>query len=90
MFSKEELYWINEHNLIIPIFFFFSQIGLAGNLKDYVLRTHTGEAKKGSDIYTFDGSPVGYTSSPVETVCFFLKKQNGRYLLQVFILTSAA
>ncbi|CAO2034210.1 unnamed protein product [Urochloa humidicola] len=44
------------------------QIGLAGNLKDYVLRSHTGEAKKGSEVRTFDGSPVGYTSSPIETI----------------------
>ncbi|XP_052152892.1 pullulanase 1, chloroplastic [Oryza glaberrima] len=52
------------------------QIGLAGNLKDYVLRTHTGEAKKGSDIYTFDGSPVGYTSSPVETINYVSAHDN--------------
>ncbi|CAL5035685.1 unnamed protein product [Urochloa decumbens] len=44
------------------------QIGLAGNLKDYVLISHTGEAKKGSEVRTFDGSPVGYTSSPIETI----------------------
>ncbi|XP_062184340.1 pullulanase 1, chloroplastic [Phragmites australis] len=44
------------------------QIGLAGNLRDYVLISHTGEAKKGSEICTFDGSPVGYTSSPIETI----------------------
>ncbi|CAN6234327.1 unnamed protein product [Urochloa humidicola] len=44
------------------------QIGLAGNLKDYVLISHTGQAKKGSEVRTFDGSPVGYTSSPIETI----------------------
>ncbi|KAJ1270053.1 hypothetical protein BS78_06G025000 [Paspalum vaginatum] len=44
------------------------QIGLAGNLKDYVLISHSGEAKKGSEICTFGGSPVGYTSSPIETI----------------------
>uniref|UniRef100_A0A0E0DAM9 Glycosyl hydrolase family 13 catalytic domain-containing protein n=1 Tax=Oryza meridionalis TaxID=40149 RepID=A0A0E0DAM9_9ORYZ len=54
----------------------FLEIGLAGNLKDYVLRTHTGEAKKGSDIYTFDGSPVGYTSSPVETINYVSAHDN--------------
>jgi hypothetical protein len=47
------------------------QIGLAGNLRDYVLISHSGEAKKGSEICTFDGSPVGYTSSPIETVFLF-------------------
>ncbi|KAG0524993.1 hypothetical protein BDA96_06G017200 [Sorghum bicolor] len=44
------------------------QIGLAGNLKDYVLISQTGEARKGSEIRTFDGSPVGYASSPIETI----------------------
>ncbi|ONM18908.1 pullulanase-type starch debranching enzyme1 [Zea mays] len=44
------------------------QIGLAGNLKDYVVISHTGEARKGSEIRTFDGSPVGYASSPIETI----------------------
>ncbi|KAK3143133.1 hypothetical protein QOZ80_4BG0358810 [Eleusine coracana subsp. coracana] len=44
------------------------QIGLAGNLRDYVLLSHSGEAKKGSEICTFDGSPVGYTLSPIETI----------------------
>ncbi|KAL6841127.1 hypothetical protein ACP4OV_029096 [Aristida adscensionis] len=44
------------------------QIGLAGNLRDYVLLSHTGETKKGSEIRTFDGSPVGYTVSPIETI----------------------
>ncbi|XP_066346642.1 pullulanase 1, chloroplastic-like isoform X1 [Miscanthus floridulus] len=44
------------------------QIGLAGNLKDYVLISHTGEARKGSEIRTFDGSPVGYASSPIEII----------------------
>ncbi|KAF0891634.1 hypothetical protein E2562_010618 [Oryza meyeriana var. granulata] len=52
------------------------QIGLAGNLKDYVLITHTGEAKKGSEINTFDGSPVGYTSSPVETINYVSAHDN--------------
>lgn len=49
---------------------FLLQIGLAGNLKDYVLISHNGEAKKGSEICTYGGSPVGYTSSPIETVNF--------------------
>ncbi|KAL6653132.1 hypothetical protein ACP70R_012057 [Stipagrostis hirtigluma subsp. patula] len=44
------------------------QIGLAGNLQDYVLLTHTGENKKGSEVCTFDGSSVGYTLSPIETI----------------------
>ncbi|KAL5214545.1 hypothetical protein ABZP36_003697 [Zizania latifolia] len=52
------------------------QIGLAGNLKDYVLISHTGEAKKGSEIHTFDGSPVGYTSSPVETINYVSAHDN--------------
>jgi hypothetical protein len=51
---------------------YFFQIGLAGNLRDYVLMSHTGEAKKGSEICTFDGQPVGYTSSPIETVWLFV------------------
>jgi hypothetical protein len=58
------------------------QIGLAGNLRDYVLITHSGEAKKGSEICTFDGSPVGYTSSPIETVFLFFDL----YFISVFWL----
>nr|AHW98508.1 pullulanase precursor [Oryza brachyantha] len=54
----------------------FLEIGLAGNLKDYVLTTHTGQAKKGSEIHTFDGSPVGYTSSPVETINYISAHDN--------------
>jgi len=58
------------------------QIGLAGNLKDYVLISHTGEVKKGSEVRTFDGSPVGYTSSPIETVNFAnFPKQAKHYML---------
>ncbi|KAM3207933.1 hypothetical protein ACQJBY_062920 [Aegilops geniculata] len=52
------------------------QIGLAGNLRDYVLITHTGEAKKGSEIHTFDGLPVGYTSSPIEIINYVSAHDN--------------
>ncbi|KQJ81407.1 pullulanase 1, chloroplastic [Brachypodium distachyon] len=52
------------------------QIGLAGNLRDYVLVSHTGEAKKGSEIHTFDGLPVGYTSSPIETINYVSAHDN--------------
>ncbi|XP_020198570.3 pullulanase 1, chloroplastic isoform X2 [Aegilops tauschii subsp. strangulata] len=52
------------------------QIGLAGNLRDYVLITHTGEAKEGSEIHTFDGLPVGYTSSPIEIINYVSAHDN--------------
>ncbi|VAI70925.1 unnamed protein product [Triticum turgidum subsp. durum] len=52
------------------------QIGLAGNLRDYVLITHTGETKKGSEIHTFDGLPVGYTSSPIEIINYVSAHDN--------------
>jgi hypothetical protein len=82
---------------MVYFFLYFFQIGLAGNLRDYVLISHTGEAKKGSEIYTFDGLPVGYTSSPIETVwlfffCIFqnnmlsgLHGSNVRYTVEIFV-----
>jgi hypothetical protein len=68
IFSKKRIVYVYR----CIDFYFFLQIGLAGNLRDYVLISHSGEAKKGSEICTFDGSPVGYTTSPIETVFIFL------------------
>ncbi|KAJ6821493.1 pullulanase 1, chloroplastic [Iris pallida] len=52
------------------------QVGLAANLRDFVLTNHRGEAMKGSEILTHDGMPVGYTLSPTETVNYVSAHDN--------------
>ncbi|KAK4492974.1 hypothetical protein RD792_000301 [Penstemon davidsonii] len=44
------------------------QVGMAANLKDFVLINHEGEEVKGCEVSTYDGSPVAYASCPIETV----------------------
>jgi pullulanase len=41
--------------------------GLAGNLRDFVFETYTGQREKASQI-NYSGQGVGYTASPVENV----------------------
>ncbi|CAH9098703.1 unnamed protein product [Cuscuta epithymum] len=52
------------------------QVGMAGNLKDFVLVNHDGEEAKGSEILSHDGTPVGYTSSPIETINYVSAHDN--------------
>ncbi|GAB2231444.1 hypothetical protein Droror1_Dr00010451 [Drosera rotundifolia] len=44
------------------------QVGMAGDLRDFILTNSDGVQVKGSDITTFDGSLVAYAVNPIETV----------------------
>ncbi|KAK4492975.1 hypothetical protein RD792_000302, partial [Penstemon davidsonii] len=44
------------------------QVGMAANLKDFVLINHEGQEVEGCEVSTYDGSPVAYASCPIETV----------------------
>ncbi|XP_038979468.1 pullulanase 1, chloroplastic isoform X2 [Phoenix dactylifera] len=52
------------------------QVGLAANLRDFVLTNHEGKAMKGSEVLTHDGVPVGYALSPTETVNYVSAHDN--------------
>ncbi|XP_077244704.1 limit dextrinase isoform X2 [Tasmannia lanceolata] len=52
------------------------QVGLAANLRDFVLTSHTGDVVKGSEVQTHDGSPVGYALCPTETVTYVSAHDN--------------
>ncbi|KAF9598351.1 hypothetical protein IFM89_027162 [Coptis chinensis] len=43
------------------------QVGMAGNLRDFVLTNFQGEEVKGLEVLTYGGSPVAYSSCPMET-----------------------
>ncbi|KAG5533135.1 hypothetical protein RHGRI_027377 [Rhododendron griersonianum] len=44
------------------------QVGMAANLRDFVLTNCDGQEVKGSEVLTYGGSPVAYALSPTETV----------------------
>ncbi|KAM3360337.1 pullulanase 1, chloroplastic isoform X1 [Capsicum galapagoense] len=52
------------------------QVGMAANLKDFVLTNCDGQQVKGSDVLLHDGKPVGYASSPIETVNYVSAHDN--------------
>ncbi|GAB2222658.1 hypothetical protein Droror1_Dr00016778 [Drosera rotundifolia] len=52
------------------------QVGMAGNLRDFILTNSDGVQVKGSDITTFDGSPVAYAVNPIETVNYVSAHDN--------------
>ncbi|XP_042406884.1 pullulanase 1, chloroplastic [Zingiber officinale] len=52
------------------------QVGLAANLKDFILTCQDGTTKKGSEFYTYDGKSVGFTLSPVEIVNYVSAHDN--------------
>lgn len=52
------------------------QVGMAANLRDFVLTSHEGKEVKGSEVLTNDGTPVGYTSSPIETINYVSAHDN--------------
>lgn len=54
----------------------YIQIGITGNLKNYVLTSHEGKEVKGSEIYSYGGVPVGYALSPSETVNYVSAHDN--------------
>ncbi|XP_056846958.1 pullulanase 1, chloroplastic isoform X2 [Raphanus sativus] len=52
------------------------QIGMAANLKDYVLTNHEGKEVKGSEILLHDATPVAYASQPTETINYVSAHDN--------------
>ncbi|XP_010067208.2 pullulanase 1, chloroplastic isoform X1 [Eucalyptus grandis] len=52
------------------------QVGMAANLRDYVFTNHEGNEVKGSEVLTYDGSPVAYALSPTETVNYVSAHDN--------------
>lgn len=45
------------------------KLGMAGNLRDVVIRDHTNTSVRGSDLY-FRGAPAGYAAEPNETISY--------------------
>ncbi|CAM8910611.1 unnamed protein product [Rhodiola kirilowii] len=54
----------------------YVQIGIAANLKDYVLTNHEGKEVIGSKIYSYGGVPVAYALCPSETVNYVSAHDN--------------
>ncbi|KAL2525900.1 Pullulanase 1 [Abeliophyllum distichum] len=52
------------------------QVGMAANLKDFVLTNYEGQEVKGCEVSTHDGAPVGYASCPTETVNYVSAHDN--------------
>ncbi|CAA0829226.1 Pullulanase 1- chloroplastic [Striga hermonthica] len=52
------------------------QIGMAANLKDFVLINFEGNEVKGCEVSVHDGKPVAYALSPVETVNYVSAHDN--------------
>ncbi|XP_057536245.1 pullulanase 1, chloroplastic [Amaranthus tricolor] len=52
------------------------QVGLAANLRDFVLTNCDGRQVKGSEVYTYGGTPVGYATEPIETINYVSAHDN--------------
>ncbi|XP_052200202.1 pullulanase 1, chloroplastic isoform X2 [Diospyros lotus] len=52
------------------------QVGMAANLRDFVLTNCDGEEVKGSEVSTYDGVPVAYALSPTETINYVSAHDN--------------
>jgi pullulanase len=65
------------------------RLGLAGNLRDYLLTDMTGSTVKGSQIDYF-GQPTGYTASPIEAVNYSSVHDNQDLFDAVQLKSSAA
>ncbi|PSS35252.1 Pullulanase [Actinidia chinensis var. chinensis] len=52
------------------------QVGMAANLRDFVLTDFNGQEVKGSEVCTYDGLPVAYSLSPTETVNYVSAHDN--------------
>ncbi|GAB2276821.1 Pullulanase 1, chloroplastic [Dionaea muscipula] len=52
------------------------QVGMAANLRDFILTNCDGEQVKGSEITTYDGAPVAYAVNPIETVNYVSAHDN--------------
>ncbi|XP_010543576.1 PREDICTED: pullulanase 1, chloroplastic [Tarenaya hassleriana] len=52
------------------------EVGMAANLKDFVLTDHEGKEVKGSEVLRHDGTPVAYASQPTETINYVSAHDN--------------
>ncbi|KAJ7975002.1 pullulanase 1, chloroplastic [Quillaja saponaria] len=52
------------------------QVGMAANLKDFVLTNSDGKEVKGSEVLTYGGAPVGYALCPIETINYVSAHDN--------------
>ncbi|XP_048231440.1 pullulanase 1, chloroplastic isoform X2 [Ricinus communis] len=52
------------------------QVGMAANLRDFVLINSEGKEVKGSEITTYGGEPVAYALSPTETINYVSAHDN--------------
>ncbi|GAB4836395.1 Pullulanase 1, chloroplastic [Ancistrocladus abbreviatus] len=52
------------------------QVGMAGNLREYIMTNCDGKQVKGSEITTYDGAPVAYAVCPIETVNYVSAHDN--------------
>ncbi|KAL5735062.1 hypothetical protein ACOSP7_032923 [Xanthoceras sorbifolium] len=54
----------------------YIQVGLAANLRDFVLTNCEGTEVKGSEVFTYDGTPVAYALCPTETINYVSAHDN--------------
>ncbi|KAL3523514.1 hypothetical protein ACH5RR_016348 [Cinchona calisaya] len=52
------------------------QVGMAANLRDFVLNSFRGQEVKGSEVLTHDGVPVAYALCPTETINYVSAHDN--------------
>lgn len=52
------------------------QVGMAANLKEFVLTDFGGQEVKGSDVLTHDGLPIAYALCPSETINYISAHDN--------------
>ncbi|XP_007010038.2 PREDICTED: pullulanase 1, chloroplastic isoform X1 [Theobroma cacao] len=52
------------------------QVGMAANLRDFVLTDFEGKERKGSEVFTYGGTPVAYALCPTETVNYVSAHDN--------------
>ncbi|KAI8008008.1 hypothetical protein LOK49_LG07G01347 [Camellia lanceoleosa] len=52
------------------------QVGMAANLRDFVVTNYEGQEVKGSEVCTYDGIPVAYALSPIETINYVSAHDN--------------
>uniref|UniRef100_A0A2N9ITB8 Glycosyl hydrolase family 13 catalytic domain-containing protein n=1 Tax=Fagus sylvatica TaxID=28930 RepID=A0A2N9ITB8_FAGSY len=52
------------------------QVGMAANLRDFVLTNFEGKEVKGSEVLTYGGAPVAFALSPTETVNYVSAHDN--------------
>ncbi|MBA0566594.1 hypothetical protein Golob_011401 [Gossypium lobatum] len=52
------------------------QVGLAANLRGFVLTDFEGKERKGSEVFCYGGTPVGYAFCPTETVNYVSAHDN--------------